>query len=125
MLSIVNKKEISESDELQDANVSNEIDTNSTSEISDDIIKKAYADLITDITKKYWDIISQINSAIATFNIDYNDDSKEQILKILNEVVDDTTVVVGTLYGVTELIDSKQNELIDKGKEKANILIEQ
>lgn len=87
--------------------------------LSDDVIKNAYSDSVNNLIQTTWDLISNINAVSTTFDFDYNQDNKEEILSILNAMVDDITINIGMLHKVSELIDLKTIELLDTGKDKA------
>ena len=89
-----------------------------------DTIKKACQDSVNSLVQNAWDFISNVNSVIATIDYDYKESNKESLLEILNNIVDDATVIVGMLYSGINLIDAKTTELIQSGSEKAENLID-
>lgn len=92
-------------------------------EPSEQVQQNAFSDLINAAIQKEWDIISQINSLIATFDFEYKDENKDDITAILNQLVDDSTINVGMLHKVAELVSTKTSELLDSGEEKAEEII--
>lgn len=92
-------------------------------EPSPEIQQNAFSDLINAAIQKEWEIISQINSLIATFDYEYKEENKDDITAILNQLVDDSTINVGMLHKVAELVSTKTSELLDSGEEKAEEII--
>lgn len=92
---------------------------------SEEIITNAFEQMINDSIKQHWDTISNLNAIIATLDFDYKEANKEDIQKIMNELVDQTTINVGMLYKVLELVSGKTSDLIDKGVEKADDIVDE
>ena len=93
-------------------------------EIPEDIINNACQDLINELTQAAWEFISSVNSAIATIEYDFkNEDTKTEILELLNTIVDDSTINIGVLHKVFSLINGEKSDLIASGEEKAENII--
>lgn len=94
-------------------------------EVKPEIEESAFSQMILDAIQHEWDLISQINSIIATIDYDYKEDNKDDVLKILNEINDDSTINVGMLHKVSELISEDTANLLSSGIEKAEEIINQ
>ena len=96
-------------------------------EIAEEGRKEGCKEAINVLTKDFWDIISHIESIIATFKIDFNEKTKDDVLEILNGVIDDLTINLGMLSKVSSLIDAEETaktiELMAKGEQKADKII--
>ena len=92
-------------------------------EPSEQVQENAFSDLINFAIQKEWEIISQINSLIATFDYEYKEDNKDDVTAILNQLVDDSTINVGMLHKVAELVSNKTADLMNAGEEKAEEII--
>lgn len=88
-----------------------------------DVPESVFSDLINSAIQKEWDLISHINSLIATFEFEYKGENKEDLASIFNQLVDDTTINIGMLHKAAELVSSKQAELMDAGEQKAEEII--
>lgn len=88
-----------------------------------DVPETVFSDMINSAIQKEWEIISHFNSLIATFDYDYKEANKDDILAVLNQLVDDSTINVGMLHKVSELVSSKSSELVSTGQEKAEEII--
>ena len=95
----------------------------STEEPQPQIQETAFSDLINSVVKQEWELISLLNGTIASFNFDYKDENKEDIIAILNQIVDDTTINIGMLHKANELISTKSASLLNAGEEKAEEII--
>lgn len=84
----------------------------------------AYVDLVNSAIKQTWELISLINSLIATFDYDYKEDNKEDIMELLNQISDDDTITVGMLHKVLELVSYKTGSLLASGETKAEEIID-
>ena len=92
-------------------------------EPSEQVQQNVFSDLINSAIQKEWEIISQINSLIATFDYEYKDENKDNITAILSQLVDDSTINVGMLHKAAELVSTKTATLLDSGEEKAEEII--
>lgn len=83
--------------------------------ISPDVEKNAYKDLINSSIKLELDANSNLTSVIATFT----DSKYKEALDILNTILDEKTVQIGMLNKILEMIDGKTEDLLDQGQQKA------
>ena len=96
----------------------------SASEIPDYVVNNACQDLVNNLTQQIWTFISEVNSTVATIDYDFKDeDTKKEIIELLNSVVDDSTIIVGILHKVFELINKDKAELIASGESKAEEIL--
>ena len=79
--------------------------------------------IINSLIKAEWEVISELNSVLATIKLSYSKENKEDIEKILNSILDDHTIDVGMLYKVYDLLGNKTSDLLDAGAEKAEEII--
>ena len=89
-----------------------------------DVIKNAYLAALNNVLNATWDIISELNSVIATSEVANDCPNKEDVKNILNTIVDDTTITIGMLNKAIELVNPKFGELINQGENKAEDSIE-
>lgn len=85
--------------------------------------KNGLKEMTKGVTNQVWDIISNINSVIATIKYDFKEDEVEDIIKIFNELIDDLTIDLGMLSKISNILDSRTVELMDKGEEKAEEIL--
>lgn len=84
----------------------------------------AFLETINMLIQHYWDASSQVSSVIATISSNYDiANNKSEIIEILNNILNDTTVSLGMLYSINNLIDPKQTQLLQAGQEKADNII--
>lgn len=88
------------------------------------IIKNAYTSSLNDIVQKIWELISDINSVIATIDYTHDCPDYENVCAILNGIVDDSTISIGMLTKVLTIIDTKTGELLTAGEQKAEEIVE-
>lgn len=94
------------------------------SEIPEAVVVNACQDLINGLTQAAWEFISSVNSAIATIEYDFkNEETKSEIIELLNTIVDDSTINIGVLHKVFSLINGEKSDLIASGEEKAENII--
>lgn len=93
-------------------------------EVPEIIINNACQDIVNNLIQSAWNFISEINSTIATIEYDFKDaKAKKEIIELLNSIVDDSTVNIGILHKVFELLNSEKAELLVSGQEKAEEII--
>lgn len=92
-------------------------------EAKPEIVETVFSDMINNAIQEQWNIISTLNSIIATFDFDYKGENREDILTILNQLVDDSTISVGMLHKISELVSTKVTELVTAGENKAENII--
>lgn len=89
-------------------------------EIDEKIAVAACEDSVTDLMQQAWDFISSINSVIATLDLHYNNEEvKKDVLELLNYVADESTVNIGMLQKISDLMNIKKVDLLDAGEDKA------
>ena len=94
-------------------------------EPSPTVEEHAFTDMINNAIQQEWNLISALNGIAATFDFEYKDGNKQDIINVLNQIVDDTTINIGMLHKAAELVSLKTSELLDAGEEKAEEIIEQ
>ena len=77
------------------------------------VVNNTYLTMTTDLINSFWQLISQLNSIIATLDISDDCPNKEEVVKIINSVVDDTTISVGVLNGIIPLVNPKTASLLN------------
>lgn len=92
-------------------------------EPSEQIQQTAFSEMLNSAIQEEWNFISSLNGIIATFDFEYKEENKEDIINILNQLVDDTTINIGMLHKAAELVSTKTTELLDAGQEKAEDII--
>lgn len=92
-------------------------------EAPENVEQAAFTDMINSAIQTHWDIISAITGTIATFEFNYQGENKEEIITILNQIIDDSTINIGMLHKVSELISTKTTDLLSAGEEKAEQII--
>lgn len=93
-------------------------------EIDAKIAAVACEEAVNNLMQQAWDFISNINSVIATLELNYKEDAiKKDVIEILNAIIDDNTINIGMIQKVINLMNIKKVELLDAGEQKAeNIL---
>ena len=87
------------------------------------VVAVACEESVNTLMQQAWDFISNIKSVIATLDVNYIGDSKKDILELLNTIVDDSTINVGVLQKITDLMNSKRVDLLDAGADKAEAIL--
>ena len=100
-----------------------EYDEEEQKEFDDNSLRTAIKDLVNQLMTDTWALISKINSGITTIDYDFKDDERDALLDILNGAADDATIIVGMLSKASSILDNKALELMLKGEEKADKLI--
>ena len=91
--------------------------------VEEKVVTRALSDYVNGIIGSVWNLISDINGAIVTFDEQFKKDEKSDVNEILNNIVTDLTIDIGMLNKVRELVDVEKEELIDKGEEKAEDIV--
>lgn len=91
-------------------------------EIDTQVSDNACEDVVLTIVQGAWQLIGEINTAIATLDYNYSKENKEDIKKILEGITDDLTVDIGMLYKISDMMNAKTEKLLDTGMEKAEDL---
>lgn len=92
-------------------------------EVDAKIATVACEETITSLMQEAWNFISDVNSVIATLNTNYKESSKDDILELLNAVIDDTTISIGVLQKITNMMNAKRVDLLDAGEIKAEEIL--
>ena len=94
-------------------------------EVSETAINIACQEVVNGLIQASWNYISEVNSVIASLDYELKEESnKAEILEILNQIVDDSTVNIGMLHKVFELLTQDKSDLITSGEQKASELID-
>ena len=108
-------------DQVNDIQTSEE---ENTQEVPENLINNACQDIVNNLIQSAWNFISEINSTIATIEYDFKDEkTKKEITELLNSIVDDSTINIGILHKVFELLNSEKANLLASGQEKAEEII--
>lgn len=84
----------------------------------------ACEEMLNNLIRQSWDMISNINSVITTLDVNYDNDNKEKITELLNLIIDDYTIDIGMLQKVVNIMDSRKGDLLDMGEDKAEEILE-
>ena len=87
-------------------------------EPSIEIKENAIAGMIGSEVSNAYNSIDSLRSVIATIAAEVP--NREDILTILNDVIDSTTIQIGMLQKAIDLIDGKSNDLLDDGNDAAD-----
>ena len=101
------------------------IETEPETEVKEEVVVNAYTDMLQDLLRKQWDVINSADGIIATIDLESAEVNKEDVKAILNKLVEDTTVAIGMVTKALGVVDPSQEELMDKGIEKAEEVINQ
>lgn len=88
-------------------------------EIDEKIAATACEEAVNSLTQQAWDFISNINSVIATLELNYKEAAKEDVIEILNALITDSTINIGMLQKATNLMNIEKIDLLDAGEDKA------
>lgn len=97
------------------------VSSDPTSEIEKEEIDNGTYIMINDLVQKEWESINNIKSIIATLSAEEN--ANQDVIAILESAVDEKTVTVGMLTKASEIVNDKQNDLMQKGIEKAEEVV--
>ena len=92
-------------------------------EVDDKIAAVACEEAVSNLMRQAWDFISNVNSVIATLELNYKEPVKEDILAILAAVVDDSTINIGMIQKITNMMNIKKVDLLDAGETKAEEIL--
>lgn len=111
-------------DEIDNMQISEPEQEKTEQEIPENIINNACQDIINNLIQSAWNFISEVNSTVTTIDYDFKDEeTKKEIIELLNTIVDDSTVNIGILHKVFELLNSEKADLLTSGQEKAEEII--
>ena len=83
----------------------------------EEVVDNGYAGLINMAITNEWSNINSYKDMIANFTVD---NKFPEVVDILNQIIDDNTIIVGMLTKALEIIDGPQpQELMQQGIEKA------
>lgn len=88
-------------------------------EIDEKIAANACEEAVNSLTQQAWDFISNINSVIATLELNYKEEAKKDVIEILNALITDSTINIGMLQKATNLMNIEKIDLLDAGEDKA------
>lgn len=92
-------------------------------EKDNNLTKIALDGSLNNINNSFWGIISDLNGFLANLT-ELEIENKKDVENIINTLIDDTTISIGMLNKVTELINERKSELISSGEEKAEELLD-
>ena len=92
-------------------------------EVPQETVVNAYSGLLQDLLRKQWDVINAADGIMATVDGEAADINKEDVKSILQKLVDETTVSIGMVTKALGVVDPSQEELMNKGVEKAEEVI--
>lgn len=85
----------------------------------------AYTDLLQDLLRKQWDVINSADGIMATISAEETDAgmNKEDVIKILQGLVEESTKSVGMITKALGVVDQEQEDLMAQGVREAERLI--
>lgn len=100
------------------------METANMEDIPDSIVANACQDVVNNLIQAAWNFISEVNAAIATIDYDFKDETiKKETVELLNTIVDDSTINIGILHKVFELLNSEKANLLASGENKAEEIL--
>lgn len=117
-------KPIATTAEEENVEVNLDVVDNQDIQVPQNIIDKSFGDLLNNLIQALWTNISEANSIITSFELDYSKDNKTDIIDIINTVADDLTISIGMLYKASEILNSHQTDLLADGKSKADKILD-
>lgn len=100
-----------------------EIENNSKEELDKKMIENAFQNSTNNLIQGYWNAINDINSLTAMIQHDFGSE-KDDVVKLLESCVNDTTMIIGMLYKVFFSFNEQTEQLIDAGEEKAEEIMQ-
>ena len=100
-----------------------EVETNSKSELDKKMIENAFQNSTNNLIQTYWNAINDINSLTTMIQHDFESE-KDDIVKLLESCVSDTTLIIGMLYKVFFSFNAQTEQLIDAGEQKAEEIMQ-
>lgn len=92
---------------------------------SEEVVNSTYESMVNELVNHQWDIINNASGIIANLESETETKfNKEDVIKLLKQLIDDTTINVGLVTRISELIDSKKSDLMTTGIEKAEEIIQ-
>lgn len=88
-------------------------------EIDEKIAATACEEAVNSLMQQAWDFISNINSVIATLELNYKEAAKKDVIEILNALITDSTINIGMLQKAINLMNIEKIDLLDAGEDKA------
>jgi len=83
----------------------------------------ACEEAVNSLMQQAWNFISNVNSVIATLDLNYKGESKGDVIELLNAIVDDSTINIGVIQKVTNIMNIKKVDLLDAGEVKADKIL--
>lgn len=105
------------------AEVETEIENNSKEELDKKMIENAFQNSTNNLIQSYWNAINDINSLTSMIQHDFGSE-KDDVVKLLESCVNDTTLIIGMLYKVFFSFNAQTEQLIDAGEEKAEEIMQ-
>lgn len=105
------------------AEVETEIENNSNVELDKKTIENAFQNSTNNLIQSYWNAINDINSLTSMIQHDFGSE-KDDIVKLLESCVSDTTLIIGMLYKVFFSFNAQTEQLIDAGEQKAEEIMQ-
>lgn len=105
------------------AEVDTEIENNSNVELDKKTIENAFQNSTNNLIQSYWNAINDINSLTSMIQHDFGSE-KDDIVKLLESCVSDTTLIIGMLYKVFFSFNAQTEQLLDAGEEKAEEIMQ-
>lgn len=105
------------------AELESEVETNSKSELDKKMIENAFQNSTNNLIQTYWNAINDINSLTTMIQHDFESE-KDDIVKLLESCVNDTTLIIGMLYKVFFSFNAQTEQLIDAGEQKAEEIMQ-
>ena len=100
-----------------------EIENDSNSELDKKMIQDAFQNSTNNLIQSYWNAINDINSLTSMIQHDFGSE-KDDVVKLLESCVNDTTMIIGMLYKVFFSFNAQTEQLIDAGEEKAEEIMQ-
>lgn len=115
MLKLLEKTIIKPVSQASDAPASDALDKK--------MIQDAFQNSTNNLIQAYWNAINDINSLTSMIQHDFGSE-KDDVVKLLESCVSDTTLIIGMLYKVFFSFNAQTEQLIDAGEQKAEEIMQ-
>ena len=90
-----------------------------------ELANKACEEMVNNLIRKSWEFIAEVNSTVATIEENFEKAVKPKVIELLNVVIDDSTINIGVLQKIINIMNTETETLLDAGESKAEKILKE
>lgn len=90
-----------------------------------ELANKACEEMVNNLVRKSWEFIAEVNSTVATIEENFEKAVKPKVIELLNVVIDDSTINIGVLQKIINIMNTETETLLDAGESKAEKILKE